>query len=1129
MSEPSLKKEQLQAVNRNGGDTLVSASAGSGKTHVMISRAVRLVCEGQASVDEILAVTFTETAAADMKEKLKKELIKKINTTKDERLAKQLGLLPTANISTLHAFCVGLIRSYFFECGVSPDFAIADDSVSSSLKTDAVNKLFGEKYASADDDFLTVLNFHRHKRSDAVFKELIISLYDFCESEAYPDGLLDEGLKYCTESGFNELLKIFKEKIDATLIKIKATLESLNSVFDGKPKLEELKNTLIDDLDSVLSSDDVYVVKKFQDYKRDFLKVERALSEEEKNGKEILKNCRDLIKKNIETYNEYFTDREEDGRRCVQQRLHLRILSQSVKRFTEIYSQLKRDENVLDFADLEHFALKILANEDICKAVKERYKYVFVDEYQDTNGVQEEIINYIKNDNLFMVGDVKQSIYGFRGCRPEFFQNKFNVMSDTEGATVKLNYNFRSSKAVIDMVNKVFDYSMTADLFGVDYKSTSRLIDGGIYGDGNEGRAKFHYLKINKERSKEKEVPRVYDILDEIIKKQDDVTETAALVANIIYDELHQKYYDVKEDAYKNVTLKDIAVLSRSKNSEYFRGLVSGLIKRGIDVETDSVGDICDYPEIRVLVSVLKLIDCFVQDIPLATVLKSVVGGFSDEELARISLTYSDYCNSNKMRFTSFYDAYAFCRDNLDNALGVKLKRFDEEFSDLRRFADFTSAGAVLEKVMDKCNYKACLFASEFGESKVKRVERFVSASSRGGRRLSVKEFLDYAETDGSEINLSECNGENSVKIMTVHASKGLEFPVVIVCGLERRANDSDERDEVYTDRLYGIGVKYYDREDKLTYETPLRGLIKERMREERRREELRLFYVALTRAKYSLHMTYVGGEIKRKLLDYADRFIDYVPNDLERQDRTLDELLITDTVVPECDGFGALAIDGKKIERLKKNFEYVYPYSADTVLPLKTSVTETLENSVESLEGYSVKKLFSDDTAATKTDALRGITAHKLLENIDFDNADDFEGEINRIIKSGIIKKEELDKIDLRAIKRVLSNDVFKKIKGKKTYKEKSFIAQVPSSVLFDNGLSSSVLVQGVIDLLVTDGDTAKIIDYKYSSKSAPALKEKYFKQLEIYSYVTEKVLGLKVTERIIVSLLTGECIAVD
>ncbi len=1128
MSQPSLKKEQLDAVNHNRGDVLVSASAGSGKTFVMISRAVRLVCEGLADVDEILAVTFTEMAALEMKEKLKKELIKKINETKDQRLTKQLALLPTADISTLHSFCGRLVRTYFFECGVSPDFSIADETDATALKNTAIDRLFNEKYQALDTDFLNVLKLHRYKRSDAKFKQLILTIFKFCESESCPEDLLDRGIYYCTKKGFDELLKTCKINIDNALIKIREKISELEGVFLEKPKLENLRKQLVDDLEEILNSDDAYVIKKFFEYKRDFTKIEKSLSEEETKGKNLLKECRDLIKKCLERYNEYLTDRETDQERCVQQGYHLGVLSQLVKGFTEIYSELKRDENLLDFADLEHFALKILSNEEIRKAVCERYKYIFIDEYQDTNGVQEKLVSLIISDNLFMVGDVKQSIYGFRGCRPEFFQAKFNAMDLIDGATIKLNHNFRSSSAVIDMVNRVFNYSMTKETFGLDYKNTAQLIDGGIYPSEQYGRAKLHFLHLPKERSKEKEEPRIYNILEEIKESDDDISETSALIANIINDELGKKYYDIKSKdggSEKEVTLKDIAILTRSKTAEHFRAMLSGLIKRGIEVETEAVDDVCDYPEIQVLVSVLKLVDCFVQDVPLAIVLKSVIGGFSDEDLAEISFLYSDYCKQNKTRPDSFYDAYVYCKDNLNTLLGKRLRDFHKEFSDLRKLADFTSAGTVLEKVMERHDFKACLYASPFGESKVRRVERFVSASNKNGKNLSVKEFLSYVETDGNEINLSECSGDNAVKIMTIHASKGLEYPVVIVYGLERRANDQEEKDEVYLDRLYGLGVKYYDKEEKLTYETLFRGIVKDHMRSERRREELRLFYVALTRAKYSLHMTFVGGDMKRKALSDANRFIDYVPEDVEYQTYTLDDLVLTNTKTAFNDGFGALPVDQNVVTTIKRNFEYVYPYLPDTKLPLKTSVTGTLKQQEQ--DSYSIKELFKE--SENKTDTERGTIAHKLLEVIDFNVVNDFDGEINRIVSNGVITKEDLDKIDLLAIKRVIESQVFEKIKGKRIFKEKSFIAQVPSSILFDNDVETPVLVQGVIDLLVIDGDKATVIDYKYSARSAEKLKETYSKQLEIYSYVVENVLNLKVDSRAIVSLLTGECITID
>lgn len=1127
---PEFKKEQLTAVQHETGDILVSASAGSGKTFVMISRAIRLICEGKADVSEILAVTFTESAAADMKEKLKKTLIEKINQTKDDRLTEQLYLISTADISTLHSFCGRLIRTYFFECGVSPDFTIADETDSKSLTTLAVDKLLREYYQKGDAEFLNVWDRHSSRRSDKFLRSLIEKLYSYSESESDPTEFLRKSLYYYTDEGFERILTGFKEEADRELSKTVPLLEQAEKYFVsiGAVNAADVAKTLLGDINAVLNGSDIYATTAYRDYKLDIRGIERKLDDTGKAFKEELKKCREKVKAIFDRYAKCLTDREKDGKINAELSRHTMILNEMVGRFSQIYSEIKREENVLDFSDLEHFALKALRNPSVRRAVQEKYKFIFVDEYQDVNGVQEEILSLIKSDNLFMVGDVKQSIYGFRGCNPDIFRKKFEHMSKNGGNTVKLNHNFRSAENVIKSVNEVFSYSMTEEYFGMDYGKTSLLIPGGIYPPENCGRAELHLLKTpKKSRNNEKEIPRIYDVLEELKEENDDISSTAMLLAEIIREETGKTYFDPKENKIKPVRFGDIAILTRSIKNGYIGKVVSGLIRRGIPVTSEVAESVCDYPEIHILVSALKLIDCFVQDIPLATVLKSPLGNFTDEELAEISFEYSDYLadNGKNVKNSGFYDAYSYCIRNLNTPLGDRLREFNDKFDRLRIIADFTSASNVLDKLIESCNFKAFLYASKGGEAKVRRVERFVSASIRGGKRLSVKEFLRIIDKDPGSVKLSECAGEDTVKLMTVHASKGLEFPVVIVCGLERRANASDETEEVLFDRDKGFAVKYYDDAERTSQETVLRTAIKNDMKAARMREELRLFYVALTRATYSLHMTFVAEEDGRKpVFEGAVRFLDYIPPTIPVSVHTADELVLSDKSAEEREVLFGKS-DLKAEEKMKRNFGFAYPFEADTSLPLKSSVTAVAASNRQ--EYQAVHELFGENLS--KTDTERGIIAHKLLELMNFCGESDFDGEIRRIVEGGFLTEEQLEKINLDAIRDVTGSEYFKGLKGKTLYKEKSFIVSVPADVLYGNGVSTEVVIQGVIDLLVVDGDRAEIVDYKYSALDPEALKKEYEKQLRLYVYAVEKITGKKVDKTYILSLLTGKFVDID
>ena len=1128
---PELKKEQKEAIFHDEGNILVSASAGSGKTFVMIERLIRLICEGKAKVKEILAATFTEAAASEMKERLKKALAEKIAQGED-RLAEELADVYAADICTLHAFCGRLIRSYFFAAGVAPDFKIADEDAASELKTRAIEQTFKEFYESKDPDFLKLADRYKKKRSDAAFKEIILFLHAYCESEKDPGSLMEKTLSVYSEKGFAEIKKEYNDCLLKALRPIKNSVAyALNGFREvGSDSGAAFAETLYNDIVSV-EEKGLYAVKGLENYSPAY-SFKRNLDAKTAELKEAAVAARNEMKSVFKRFSANLKSEEEDLRETAELKSHTQTLFKIANRFGEIYAEKKRAENVLDFGDLESFALKVLDDENVLSAVKAKYKYIFVDEYQDVNGAQEEIISRISNDNAFAVGDVKQSIYGFRGCRPEIFAEKAENMRRRGEKTVLLNHNFRSSDKVIETVNDIFSYSMTKDYFGENYKDVSRLVAGGVYEGGGEGRAELHLLKTES-ATREKEIPRVYDVLEEIKKgKDEEEADIAALIANIIRGELEKTYYSPKEKRFKRVTFSDVVVLTRNRNGAYVSRLVAGLIKRGIPVASEVKQDICERPEIAVLINALKLADCFIDDIPLVSVLKSKIGGFTEEDLAAVALFYAERSADKK---GGFYKAFDYYLKNADTELKDRLAAFKAYFDEIRFLSDYYGAGKTLEKLISDCYYEDYLLTEPNGEKKVKRVRRFVSLAEGGEKTYTVSEFLRKIENGGDAFCVSECGGEDNVRIMTIHASKGLEFPVVIVCGLERKTNKREEFGEVLSDRGLGFAVRFYDDEKRTYSETLLRGLVKEKMRENRMKEELRLFYVATTRAAYSLHLTFEGKEDKRKaVFTGAERFLDYVPADLP---------------VTEWDkeSFGAAELkreprkilvgktDPGLVSEMRKNFGYTYPYSSACSLPLKTAVTSLLkkeEYGAAEIEknGADAERVYGLSRGTDVTDTERGTTAHAVMQYIDFTRTEEFDLQLKTMTETGLISAAALSEINTERIKRALSAKIFGELKNRKLYREKSFIVAADAASLYgdDGTRGEQVVMQGVIDLLATGEEDAFVVDYKYSRASAETLKHRYKKQLDLYAETVEKLLGKKVRSKTIVNLYSGETIEI-
>ncbi|MBQ7236791.1 MAG: UvrD-helicase domain-containing protein [Clostridia bacterium] len=1123
---PRFTNEQLEVVTHGKGNILVSASAGSGKTHTMIERVKRLIIKDGVEINRVLAVTFTEAAAADMKEKLKSALMDAVVGNVDSDLygaiseeqksacERQLSEIATADICTMHAFCGRLIRNYFFVVGVSPDFKILDETEAKVLRNQSIDRTFKEFYDANEEWFLTLVDCHSVGRMDSGLKDLVLSAYAFCDSEASPFNLYDKYKEVYSNEGFNRILTDYKTALNDLLYPIKDEVQSALNTFEkeGLVKGVEFTKTLLGDISAVILAPDLYAVKGLEDYKLK-LDFERKLTAESQEQKERVAKARDKFKKLLKRFLKCVgKDVKEDLAKNAQCYEHTKNFVKILERFSQIYSEVKKDENALDFNDLEHFALRILYDQEIRDTLREKYQYIFVDEYQDTNGVQEEIISRIAKDNVFMVGDVKQSIYGFRGCRSEFFSEKDRVMTACGEKVVRLNHNFRSASAVINTINAVFNYCMTDKVYGENYKGRSELISGGIYPEEFSGRSTLHFLKKDRENEKKTEEPRIYDILKENPKEQEsDVSSLSTLIASIIADERSKRFYDPKKRELRQVGYGDIAILTRSRKTE----LVKGLIKNGIPVSTDVNENVCDYPEIKVMINALKLTDCFLQDLPLVSTLKSAIGGFTEEELFEIVRTYDD---ANPNAHGSFSDAFEYYIKSVNSPLQARLNEFIAYFDEIRLISDFVGAHGVLIKIINDKAIEAHLLAQPLGVAKIERLKRFVSLSVSAGKTLTVKEFLNKIETCVEAFGLAPFAGEETVKVMTVHASKGLEFPVVILCGLEAPFNAEDERDEIILDREYGFAVKYYDDFTRVKSETLLRGFIKEKMRVDRLKEEMRLFYVAMTRATYSLHTVFMSKEDGRaEEFNGANSFLDFIPKWLPAEEHVQTALKL---YYQATNARKVIIVkpDGKAVEEIKNNFSFVYPYLADSVLPLKGSVTAL--SKTDDKEHYT-HVLFEEESP----DAERGTIAHKILENFDFDG-DDLYLQVNNMIEKCVLTREEVDKINLERLNKALIGGAFSGVKGKTLLRERAFLVNIEVDKILDTKSKEYVLLQGVIDLLIVDENEAEIIDYKYSSLSPESLAVKYKKQLDLYAYAVEKVLNKRVRKKTLINIFTGDTV---
>lgn len=1104
MDYSTLTNEQKAAVTHGDGNIIVSASAGSGKTHVIITRIIRLITELGVSVNEILAVTFTNLAASEMKEKLKNAIINQINETGDERLKKELEEVSSSDISTVHSFCLNLLKKYFYVLELDATFGVCDDSKSKRLKAQAMDNVFERLYEEENQIFLRAVETFSRGRNDNGLRKAVSDFAAFVESEENLDEFCNKLNKtYANASDIIDEIFIdyYGKRFKNLLIKV----EKIKPSFYGVEKRTKQIDEFIKVLNAALNATTLKALYNAVNVP----KIDKAPAKDDES--KILKGYHDVfddLVKQIISCLPNGGDNVLDG--VDDSYDNLQSLIFTYKNYYDEFSKLKREENVVDFSDLEHFTLKLLRNNEVLNEVKGKYKYVFIDEYQDVNEVQEKIISLICNDNGFMVGDSKQSIYAFRGCNPAHFINKNESYKRGSGTSVSLDRNFRSAESIINVVNNVFSRVMTYEFGSHAYKN-NKMVFGGDY-KNYKGKAVYDVIVQDVEKEEKKAVSGVYSVINDVGVKKEDSGSEEKLVLKLINDAIGKDYYDVKEKKYKKLTYGDIVILIRSI-SGLGESVITTLINNGVPVSAETKNSIGDYPEIKSLVNFIKLITCARQDVPLANTLLEFFN-FDEEELAVI--------RERGDKYSDFFDCAVFVRDNYQDEIALKLKNFFAYLDKIRIISEFATAAEVLNRIIFDTGYDAKITASGLGDVKMRRIERFIAASSEGGTSLSVYEFSTNLEEILKDVTVSEAAGDNTVKIMTMHASKGLEFPYVIICGARKAFNMTDAAGFYLKDRKYGLVTKTLNRKEKTVSKNALHTAFGKKITEQSVIEEIRIFYVALTRAKCELHVItdeslfdadkpYVG-DIKKycDLLDESDaEIVTHKESDL--------------SICGEIDGVKVAGkeVDAKLTELIKRNIDLTYKYDNDTLLPVKSSVSEINSANAEE-EYYKTASIYGE------SDAEKGTAYHKALELIDFYG--DLDNQMRVLIKNDAFTSRELSLIDVEKIRNILEIDVFSLIKDYTLYKEQKFCQFVTPSEVGYNYDNAQILVQGVVDLIAVKDGEAILIDYKLSKiVNEKDLIEKYEKQMRLYKSAIENCLKLTVKSVYLVNILQEKSIKIN
>ena len=1202
-------KEQENAIYKKNQNILVAAAAGSGKTAVLVERIINKIINEKIDIDKLLVVTFTNAAASEMRERILNAIYKKIEESQNEdekdNLQKQTILLNKASICTIDSFCLDVIKNNFYEEDLSPNFRIGDNSEIELLKQEVLEELFEEKYENQDEEFQKLIRTYTSYRDDSDLKELILKIYTYIESSPFPEKWLEDkiekfNIKEKEDFAKTEWGKLLLQEIEEELIDSIKTLEKEAKKLSVEPELEKYYQVLrkdIVELEMLLQSLDSWDKAYNKAWNLEFVTWPRSkvLSEEKERAKNIRDSIKTKIKKKIEKI--FASNSEEANQDLIEMYKILLILKKVILEFKTKFSKKKKDKNLLDFSDIEHFALKILVKVDengniekteIAKKYEEKFKEIAIDEYQDSNLVQEYILTSISNGkNIFMVGDVKQSIYKFRQAMPELFLKKYKTYAENyeegNGLKIKLFKNFRSRKNILEFTNEIFQNIMSEKLGDIEYTDEEYLNLGANYENPiNDLKTEIAIINLQ-EAEDEKEEEEEEETEEETKEKEErieDVELEAKFVAQKIKNMVDSNFqvYDNKKGEYRNLKYKDIVILLRStkQSAPIYE---KELIKLNIPVFSDTSQEYLDTIEIQIILSLLKIIDNPMQDIALVTVMRSCIGKFTDNDLLEIRLAD---------RQDDFYTSMQKAKLSVNTELKEKIEKFLNHLSKWREQKDILSLDELIWTIYEDTglyNYVSLMPNGALRQANLKslfeRAKQYESASFKG--LFNFIKFIEKLHLSSGDLGAAKLIGENEdvVRIMSIHKSKGLEFPIVFLSGTGKQFNMMDLNKDILLHQDLGIGVKYIDYDLQIKYDTLSKQALKNQLFVETLAEEMRILYVALTRSKEKLIITGLvkdytkeinkmqetvdlykkkDGKINPIAIKKYKKYIEWILLVYLYNEERLKEIstlevykkedivksLKTDESEEKIDVLKILEenikdVKNEDVEDLKKILEYIYPYKNIVDIPTKTSVTKIVQKDLMPIEEDEMleeeeteiefpKPKFLAQEEEFITSAKKGTLMHLCMKNLDFSKDYEIQDIINlvqNLKQKEIITEKEQKSINVKQIFQFTKCPVWNELKcAKQVFKEKPFYINVKSGDVLGDSSNEDILVQGIIDLyFINQNDELVLLDYKTDSvKEADPLINKHKKQLLLYKKALEDALQRNVDKIYIYSFSLGK-----
>ena len=1196
--------EQQKVIDLRGRNILVSAAAGSGKTAVLVERIISRLTQDDPplDVDRLLIVTYTEAAAAEMKERIGAAVEKLLEAHPgDAHLERQATLIYSAQITTIHSFCLSVIRDHFHVIGIDPGFRIAEEGELKLLKQDVMDELLEAYYASGDNDFLEFTERFGTGRNDRKIEGIILKMYEYSRSYPRPERWLDR----CAAAGDPAALaEAAVERVRTRSADIRRVLErglKMCETPDGPYMYGDMLESDLKELEKLAQAgnfDGMYEAAAGFTWKRLSSKKDETVSPEKKEKvKKLRAQAKALLEDLRADY--FYVPRPVWEKDMEDAAPSLAVLAGLVKKFAALLDEKKRARNLIDFSDMEQFALAILTEEKDGQLVpsaaaqeyQEQFNEVMIDEYQDSNLVQETILNSVSRvsrgqNNVFMVGDVKQSIYSFRMSRPELFMEKYHTYSleDSDRQRIDLHRNFRSRAEVLDSVNYIFRQLMHRELGGIEYDDHAALYPG----------AQFPPIPEQGEDPYRSELL----LLDKKNTGEDDAAQAEArMIARRIHELIQNgSVYDKETETLRRVRYSDIVILARSIRG-WAETCSTVLGEEGIPAYSVSREGYFETYEVSVLLDYLRILDNARQDLPLAAVLTSPFCGLDARELAAVRIAYPN---------VPFYQAAQMYAEAQDAERGPgqraadgteqgpgqraaeKLQKFYARAAYFRKKVPYTPIHELLEEVMEKTGYRLYITAMPGGAQRAANLDMLTerAAAFEGTSYKGLFNFIRYIEqlkkydVDYGEAGIMD-EQENTVRIMSIHKSKGLEFPVVFVAGLGKNFNTQDLKGSVLLHSEWGAGLDLIDLKRRTKTPTFLKKMIRERTVLENLAEEMRVLYVALTRAKEKLIMAGTAeftedGALKmensifrpegaKKYLDWilpciisedtgevkADAPVDirvFDAGDLRPAQTEIQAEELAEDVFRHWDSSKTELPEFRK--RLDDQLEYSYPYANEGKMKLKFTVSELKKRTApaeeagevmyEEPEAVPLLPAFMKEEEAL-TGASRGSAYHKLMELLDFseeyggtDGEEKLAGAVEHFRKEGRLTEEMAACIRSRDILGFLTCAAGRRMsaaaRAGRLYREQPFVMAIDAGEIYPEDRSGEkILVQGIIDVYFEEADGLIVLDYKTDRvKTADELKDKYHAQLDYYAEALEKLTGKPVKEKIIYSFTLGEEIMV-